>query len=117
VSPQQRAESGERFQRARGGPGEGVGRSRGVGALVAVAGRGGEELFFFAVSTRTAQVSLEQPAPFGKRLEGSREGILKGVRRFVGNCELRVVAVRGGENFFFFNVFPADCSGVAAAAR
>jgi hypothetical protein len=44
VSPQQRAESGERSRSSRGGPGEGVGRSRGVGALVTVAGRGGEEL-------------------------------------------------------------------------
>ena len=45
ASPQQRAESGERSQSSLGGPGEGLGRSRGVGALVAVAGRGGEELF------------------------------------------------------------------------
>jgi hypothetical protein len=45
VSPQQRAESGERSQRYRGGPGEGLGRSVGVGALAAVAGRGGDELF------------------------------------------------------------------------
>ena len=55
VSPQQRAESGERFQRARGGPGDGLGRSSGTCALVAVAGRRKEELFFFAVSTRTAR--------------------------------------------------------------
>ena len=61
---------------------------------------------FSPFSTRTAQVLLEQRAPFGKRFEGSREGILKGMGRFVCICELRVVAGRGGENFFFFYRFP-----------
>jgi hypothetical protein len=45
VSPQQRAESGERSHISRGGPGEGLGCSSGTCALVTVAGRGGEELF------------------------------------------------------------------------
>jgi hypothetical protein len=44
-SPEQRAESGSRALPRRGGSGEGLGRSRGTCALVAVAGRGGEELF------------------------------------------------------------------------
>jgi hypothetical protein len=44
-SPQQRAESGSRALPRRGGPGDGLGRSGGTCALVAVAGRGGEELF------------------------------------------------------------------------
>jgi hypothetical protein len=60
VSPQQRAESGERSQSSLGGPGEGLGRSRGVGALVAVAGRGGEELFPPFVETQSESESFNR---------------------------------------------------------
>jgi hypothetical protein len=54
---------------------------------------------------------------YGKRFEGTHGCPGEGLVRFVGICELRLVAGRGRENFFFFTLFPADCSGVAAAAR
>jgi hypothetical protein len=84
---------------------------------VAVAGRRKEELFFFAVSTQIAQVSLEQRDPSGERFEGTRSGPGEVLCRFGGTYAVVAVAGRGGENFFFFTVFPADSLGVAAAAR
>ena len=49
VSPEQLAEGGERFECARGGLGEGLDRRGDIIAVVAVAGRGGEECFLFIV--------------------------------------------------------------------
>jgi hypothetical protein len=49
VSPELRAESGERFECARGGLGEGLDRCGGIIAVVAVAGRRGEDCFLFVV--------------------------------------------------------------------
>ena len=47
VSLEQRDPSGERFEGTHGGPGEGLGRFGGTYAVVAVAGRGGVNSFFF----------------------------------------------------------------------
>jgi hypothetical protein len=44
-------------------------------------------------------------------------GVGDGLDRFGGIGAVVAVAGRGGENFFFFTVFPADSLGVAAAAR
>jgi hypothetical protein len=55
--------------------------------------------------------------PYGERFEGARGGPGEGLGRFGGTCAVVAVAGRGGENFFFFTVFPADSLGVAAAAR
>jgi hypothetical protein len=49
VSPELRAESGERFECARGGLGEGLNCCGDIIAVVAVAGRRGEDCFLFIV--------------------------------------------------------------------
>ena len=49
VSPELRAESGKRFECARGGLGGGLDRCGDIIAVVAVAGRGGEDCFLFTV--------------------------------------------------------------------
>jgi hypothetical protein len=48
---------------------------------------------------------------------GSQGGAVEGPGRFGGTCAAVAVAGRGGEDFFFFTVFPADSLGVAGAAR
>ena len=60
-------------------------------------------------------MSLDQRDPSGERFEGTHGGPGEGLGRFGGTYA--VVSGRGGENFFFFTVFPADILGVAAAAR
>jgi hypothetical protein len=94
------------FGGPQGGVGEGVGRFVGLCQLRAAVGRGKEELFFFAVSTQTAQVSLEQRALSEERSKRARGAPGEGLVCSGSTCALVAVAGRGGENFFFFYRFP-----------
>jgi hypothetical protein len=99
------------------GVGEGLGSFGGICELQADAGRGGEVLVLLTVSPLTAQVSPELRAESGERFECARGGLVEGLDRCGGVIAVVAVAGRGGEDCFLFIVFPADCSGVAGAAR
>ena len=121
VSPEQRAPSRKLFQRARGGHGDGLGRSEGTWALVAIAGRGREELFF-----------CSSFSPFPLRQLGSRRssalGAGSGSRVMGGDFMMYCAALLASASFgrsldevertsSFLPLFPADSLGVAAATR
>ena len=57
-----------------------------------------------SVDTEGFTLTVER-APYGKRFEGARGGPGEGLYRGGGICERRVVAGRGGENFFSFYRF------------
>jgi hypothetical protein len=92
------------FGGTQGGVVEGLGRFGGTCELAAVAGRGREN-FFFTVSTRQQQETLEQRAPYGERFHRARGGPVEGLGRFGDACALTAAAGRGRENFFFFYRF------------
>jgi hypothetical protein len=86
---------------------EGLGRFGGICELRADAGRGGEVLVLFTVSPLTAQVLPELRAESGERFECARGGLGEGLDRCAGIIAVVAVAGRGGEDCFFFIVFPA----------
>jgi hypothetical protein len=89
--------SGERFECARGGLGEGPDRCGGITAVVAVAGRGGEDCFLFIVFPVDSSESPEQRAESGPRALPRRDGHDDGLGRSRDTCALVAVAGRGGE--------------------
>ena len=91
-SLEQLADSGERFQPARGGPGEGMGRSGRTCAVVAVAGRGREDFFFFTVFPADRSGVAGAARQERRAVPDRSRGLGEGLCRFVGIGALVAVA-------------------------